>query len=146
MRARWHRVRPSGSQAGVLNGPFSSRLCCWVRARRRSTRWTRCWWVRRDSCWFLLPCGEAKRSFIQLKRRVRRGCRAWRHQPGILRVYRASVYPSVFWAHAMIKHKSTDLECVMTELPGNSREPAVKWKKQTEEIRHHTHTLKVDLV
>lgn len=48
----------------------------------------------------------------------------------ISRVDKASVYPSVFRAHAMTKHKSTDLECVMTELPGNSREPAVEWRSR----------------
>ena len=86
-RARWHRERPSASRAGVLNSPFSSRLCCWVPASNGSTRWTRCWWVRRDSCWFLLPCWEVKRSFIRLKRRVKRAGKgeaggAWRHQLG----------------------------------------------------------------
>lgn len=123
------RVKPSGSQAGVLNSPFSSRLCCWVLVKSRSTRWTRCRRVRWDSRWFLLPCGEAKRSFTRWKRQVKTAEKwetagALRHQPGRTQTWRGRRILShllVFWAQVILKHNSTEPEHVMSEQQGNSR-------------------------
>lgn len=71
---------------------------------------------------------------------------AWRHQPGRRQRWTGAAVgqqedvaclPWQRLAFALlsvrIEHKSTDLGCVMTELPGNSREPAVrsvKWKSR----------------
>lgn len=82
---------------GTVSGQTEAKRGCWTAHFQPGSaaesppdagqqRWTRCWWVRRDSWWVLLPCGEAVTLYtvkeMSKKSRERRGCRGLKAPSG----------------------------------------------------------------
>lgn len=121
--------------------PSPAELSYRVLAVSGSTKWMCCWWVRWDSHWSPLPCGgvrpcggheiiqsrelqkpgERDKNYSGIKALVREQAKvsggSWERVLNVLLSQEriSMLYLSVPWAHILIKHKSTDLEHVMTK-------------------------------